>query len=96
MGSVGTPVIAIESGVVEVLGWNMYGGWRIGIRSFDKKRYYYYAHLRKDHPYHSDLAEGDIVTAGDVIGYLGMIIQQKGKCKQHKNASFAFWNPAYF
>ncbi|MDD3766443.1 MAG: M23 family metallopeptidase [Eubacteriales bacterium] len=72
MGSVGTPVIAIESGVVEVLGWNMYGGWRIGIRSFDKKRYYYYAHLRKDHPYHSDLAEGDIVTAGDVIGYLGM------------------------
>ncbi len=72
MGSVGTPVIAIESGKVEALGWNRYGGWRIGIRSFDNKRYYYYAHLRKDHPYQSGLKEGDTVTAGDVIGYLGM------------------------
>ncbi|MBO5039897.1 MAG: M23 family metallopeptidase [Clostridia bacterium] len=72
MGSVGTPVIAIESGYVEALGWNQYGGWRIGIRSFDNKRYYYYAHLRKDHPYVSDLKEGDMVNAGQVIGYLGM------------------------
>ncbi len=71
MGSVGTPIIAIESGIVECVGWNQYGGWRIGIRSFDKKRYYYYAHLRKDHPY-NDMYEGKIVTAGDVIGYLGM------------------------
>ncbi len=71
MGSVGTPIIAIESGTVECVGWNQYGGWRIGIRSFDKKRYYYYAHLRKDHPY-NDIYEGKIVTAGDVIGYLGM------------------------
>ncbi len=71
MGSIGTPVVAVESGYVECLGWNQYGGWRIGIRSFDKKRYYYYAHLRKDHPY-NDMYEGKIVTAGDVIGYLGM------------------------
>lgn len=71
MGSVGTPVIAVESGYVECVGWNQYGGWRIGIRSFDKKRYYYYAHLRKDHPY-NDMYEGKIITAGDVIGYLGM------------------------
>lgn len=71
MGGVGTPVVAVESGIVECLGWNQYGGWRIGIRSFDKKRYYYYAHLRKDHPY-NDMYEGKIVTAGDVIGYLGM------------------------
>ena len=72
MGSIGTPIIAVESGYVEALGWNQYGGWRIGIRSFDGKRYYYYAHLRKDHPYAKDLKEGDIVQAGDVIGYLGM------------------------
>lgn len=72
MGSIGTPIIAVESGVVEALGWNQYGGWRIGIRSFDNKRYYYYAHLRKDHPYAEGLEEGDIVQAGDVIGYLGM------------------------
>ena len=71
MGSVGTPIIAVESGIVECVGWNQYGGWRIGIRSFDSKRYYYYAHLRKNHPY-NDIYEGKIVKAGDVIGYLGM------------------------
>lgn len=71
VGSVGTPIIAIESGYVEAVGWNQYGGWRIGIRSFDHKRYYYYAHLRKNHPY-NDMYEGKIVCAGEVIGYLGM------------------------
>lgn len=72
MGSVGTPIIAVESGIVEALGWNQYGGWRVGIRSFDGKRYYYYAHLRRNHPYHNQLSLGSFVTAGDVIGYLGM------------------------
>ena len=71
MGQVGTPVIAVESGYVEAIGWNQYGGWRLGIRSFDKKRYYYYAHLRKNYPYHKSLKGGSIVQAGDVIGYLG-------------------------
>jgi len=71
MGQVGTPIIAVESGYVEALGWNQYGGWRIGIRSFDKKRYYYYAHLRKNFPFNKDLKVGSIVQAGDVIGYLG-------------------------
>jgi len=72
MGGIGTPIIAVESGVVEALGWNMYGGWRIGIRSFDQKRYYYYAHLRKNSPYHTGLFVGKSVQAGEVIGYLGM------------------------
>lgn len=67
----GTPIVAVESGVVEVMGWNQYGGWRIGIRSFDGLRYYYYAHLRQNRPYHCDLAEGQTVMAGDVIGYMG-------------------------
>lgn len=68
---IGIPIIAVESGYVEALGWNQYGGWRIGIRSFDKKRYYYYAHLRQNYPYKESLKEGSIVTAGDVIGYMG-------------------------
>ncbi len=72
MGAVGTPIIAVEGGYVEAIGWNMYGGWRIGIRSFDKKRYYYYAHLKKDTPYAADFKAGDKINAGDVIGYLGM------------------------
>ena len=72
MGSIGTPIVAAEGGFVDNLGWNQYGGWRVGIRSFDGKRYYYYAHLRKDHPYPKTLMEGQEVKAGDVIGYLGM------------------------
>jgi murein DD-endopeptidase MepM/ murein hydrolase activator NlpD len=71
MGSVGTPIMAVEGGVVEALGWNQYGGWRIGIRSHDTKRYYYYAHLRKDFPYNKSLEVGSVVKPGDVIGYLG-------------------------
>lgn len=71
MAATGTPVIAIESGTVEIMGWNQYGGWRIGIRSNDKKRYYYYAHLRQNRPFHPDIKEGGTVKAGDVIGYVG-------------------------
>lgn len=71
MAAVGTPVIAVESGTVEALGWNQYGGWRIGIRSFDGRRYHYYAHLRQNRPYAQGLAEGQTVMAGDVIGYVG-------------------------
>ncbi len=71
MGLVGTPIMAVESGVVTALGWNQYGGWRIGISSFDGKRYYYYAHLRQNYPYAEGVEEGSVVTAGDVIGYMG-------------------------
>lgn len=71
MAAVGTPVIAVESGTVECMGWNQYGGWRIGIRSDDRQRYWYYAHLRQNRPYAENLKEGDRVTAGDVIGYVG-------------------------
>ncbi len=71
MGSLGTPIVAVEGGVVEAMGWNRYGGWRVGIRSFDSKRYYYYAHLQKDTPFAPGLQEGDIVQAGDLIGFMG-------------------------
>ncbi len=71
MGSLGTPIIAVEGGIVEAMGWNRYGGWRIGIRSADSRRYYYYAHLQKDHPFAKDLQVGDVVQAGDLIGYMG-------------------------
>ena len=71
MGGLGTPVVAVEGGVVEAMGWNRYGGWRIGIRSFDSKRYYYYAHLQKDNPFAKNLKEGDIVQAGDLLGFMG-------------------------
>ena len=71
MGTLGTPIVAVESGIVEAMGWNRYGGWRIGIRSCDNKRYYYYAHLQKDHPFADGIQVGDLVQAGDLIGFMG-------------------------
>lgn len=71
MGQVGTPIAAVESGYITAMGWNQYGGWRLGISSFDGKRYYYYAHLRQNFPYCKTLKEGDVVQAGDIIGYMG-------------------------
>lgn len=71
MGSTGTPIVAVEGGIVEAMGWNRYGGWRIGIRSADSKRYYYYAHLQKDQPFAPGLKVGDIVQHGDLIGFMG-------------------------
>ena len=62
--ALGTPIVAVESGVVEAMGWNRYGGWRIGIRSTDNRRYHYYAHLQKDHPFADGLEIGDLVQAG--------------------------------
>jgi len=71
MGSQGTPIVAVEGGIVEAMGWNRYGGWRIGIRSFDSRRYYYYAHLQKDNPFADGLEVGDAVQAGELIGFMG-------------------------
>ncbi len=72
MGYVGIPVVSVEKGRVENIGWNKYGGWRLGIRSVDGKRSYYYVHLRKGRPYAEGIELGTKVEAGQVIGYLGM------------------------
>ena len=82
MGYLGTPIVAVEGGVIEAMGWNRYGGWRVGIRSFDSKRYYYYAHLRKDTPFAEGLEVGDIVQAGDLIGFMG-----KTGYSEHENVN---------
>ena len=71
MGGLGSPIVAVEGGIVEAMGWNRYGGWRVGIRSFDSRRYYYYAHLKRDTPFAPGLQEGDVVQAGDLIGFMG-------------------------
>lgn len=71
LGNAGTPIVAIEGGTVEALGWNRYGGWRVGIRSFDRKRYFYYAHLMKDTPFAPGLEIGQTVSAGDLLGFMG-------------------------
>lgn len=65
------PIIAIEDGTVENLGWNEWGGYRVGIRSHDGKRYYYYAHMLAEHPYAEGMRKDKSVHAGDVIGFVG-------------------------
>lgn len=67
----GSPIICVESGKVENIGWNSAGGWRIGVRSWDGNRYWYYAHMRKVHPYVKTLEKGDTVRAGQLLGYVG-------------------------
>ncbi len=70
-GEPGTPLVAVESGTVETLGWSRHEGWIMRIRSLDRKRVYHYAHLRKSRPYNTALRVGGPVLAGDVVGYLG-------------------------
>lgn len=65
--SYGVPVKSTTYGLVEIMGWNDYGGWRIGIRDVNNT-YHYYAHLSG---FTKDLKEGDILEPGTVIGYVG-------------------------
>lgn len=65
--SYGTPVLACSAGYVELMGWNRFGGWRIGIRD-SRNVYYYYAHLSS---FAKGIRQGDIVQPGEVIGYVG-------------------------
>ncbi|MEG0259867.1 MAG: M23 family metallopeptidase [Lysinibacillus sp.] len=63
----GTPILSTSYGVVEVKGWNEFGGWRIGIRD-NQNSYHYYAHLGS---YNKKIKVGDIVKPGTIIGYVG-------------------------
>jgi len=63
----GTPVLAMERGVVENVGWTFYSGTRVGVRGADG-RYYLYAHLSAVDPL---IAQGARVSAGSVLGRLG-------------------------
>ncbi|MCD8090400.1 MAG: M23 family metallopeptidase [Clostridiales bacterium] len=60
-------VFSMTSGVVEKIGWNEKGGFRVGIRS-ENNIYYYYAHLDS---YAEGLKEGNKIEAGTLIGYMG-------------------------
>ncbi len=64
----GTPIVAMEDGVIQKLFLSKPGG--LTIYEFDRQGIfcYYYAHL--DH-YADGLKEGMPVNRGDVIGYVG-------------------------
>jgi murein DD-endopeptidase MepM/ murein hydrolase activator NlpD len=64
----GTPVVAVEDGIIQKLFLSKPGG--ITIYEFDRAGVfcYYYAHLER---YADGLTEGMSVRRGDVIGYVG-------------------------
>lgn len=63
----GVPVRSTCYGIVELKGWNRYGGWRIGIRDLNN-HYHYYAHLQG---FEKGIKSGDVVTPGQTIGWVG-------------------------
>jgi peptidoglycan LD-endopeptidase LytH len=63
----GVPVRATNYGIVEMKGWNSFGGWRIGIRDINNT-YHYFAHLNG---FAKDLKAGQIVEPGMIIGSVG-------------------------
>ncbi len=60
------PILSMTDGVVTNLGWLEKGGYRIGITT-ESGTYYYYAHLDS----YANLREGDEVSAGEFLGYMG-------------------------
>ncbi|MCS7463513.1 M23 family metallopeptidase [Paenibacillus doosanensis] len=63
----GVPVRSAAYGIIEEMGWNPYGGWRVGIRDLNNV-YHYYAHLSG---FNKEVKTGDIVTPGQVVGWVG-------------------------
>lgn len=63
----GVPVRSTSYGVIEIKGWNRYGGWRIGIRDINNT-YHYFAHLNG---FTKGLKVGQVVEPGMVIGSVG-------------------------
>ncbi|MFD0717424.1 M23 family metallopeptidase [Paenibacillus sp. GCM10027626] len=63
----GLPVRSTCYGIVEVKGWNPYGGWRLGIRDLNNV-YHYYAHLSG---FDKKIQIGTIVTPGQTVGWVG-------------------------
>jgi murein DD-endopeptidase MepM/ murein hydrolase activator NlpD len=63
----GTPVVAVQSGVLHNVGWNRLGGWRLWVED-TAGNWFYYAHLSAFSPIAID---GGHVSAGDVVGFVG-------------------------
>ena len=61
------PIVSMSQGIVENIGWNNMGGYRVGVRT-KNGAYIYYAHLDK---YAPKLKAGSKVETGDLLGYMG-------------------------
>jgi murein DD-endopeptidase MepM/ murein hydrolase activator NlpD len=65
----GTPVLAVEDGTIARLFYSQAGGTTIYQFDPSERFCYYYAHLDR---YAEGLAEGQEVSKGQVIGYVGV------------------------
>ncbi len=67
-----TPLVSMTDGVLERVGWNEHGGWRIGVRA-TSGAYFYYAHMEEYgwEIEEGDLEQGDKIKAGQLLGYVG-------------------------
>ncbi|MED4402979.1 M23 family metallopeptidase [Metabacillus fastidiosus] len=63
----GVPVRSTCYGIVEMKGWNRYGGWRVGIRDLNNN-YHYFAHLNG---FAKGLNIGQAVEPSQLIGAVG-------------------------
>jgi hypothetical protein len=63
----GVPVSSTCYGIIEMKGWNRFGGWRLGIRD-SSNTYHYFAHLNG---FADGLQVGQIVEPGQLIGSVG-------------------------
>jgi murein DD-endopeptidase MepM/ murein hydrolase activator NlpD len=66
MAATGTPLVAMDSGRVR-LNWHYAGGRQVYVYA-DNGYFYYYAHLSG---YAAGLSNGQRVSKGQVIGYVG-------------------------
>ncbi len=64
----GTPVLAVEDGVVRLIKWHERGGLTIYVYDMSGSYSYYFAHLQK---VVKGLQPGCMVSRGEVIGYVG-------------------------
>ena len=67
-----TPLVSMTGGVLERVGWNEHGGYRIGVRA-PSGAYFYYAHMEEYgwEIEEGDLEQGDRIKPGQLLGYVG-------------------------
>lgn len=67
VAAMGTPLVAVESGVVYGTGWHYLGGINLSLRG-DSSDVYYYAHLSA---FAAGISDGVRVNKGQTVGYVG-------------------------
>jgi murein DD-endopeptidase MepM/ murein hydrolase activator NlpD len=70
----GTPEVACERGIITRMGSDVLGGTTFWLKG-ESGTYYYYAHLSR---YADGMAKGNLVEAGQILGYVGDTGNAKG------------------